>query len=107
MHTWFHSRPRTRDGRFDVSKPLSNLKFGLERLEVGECHSGKDVAREQPQSELVRVVKDARLAGGQTQFRGDLFGRTYRAYDVRRLHLYPFSPAWCAPGRALAEANGR
>jgi hypothetical protein len=67
IDTRFHSGLKTRHGDLDLSKPSSNLKFGLERLESGECHSGNDVARQQAQNELVRIVKNPRVGGGQIQ----------------------------------------
>jgi hypothetical protein len=41
----FHSGLKTRHEDLDLNKLSSNLKFGLERLESGERHSGDDVAR--------------------------------------------------------------
>src|SRR5438132_6220798 len=92
IDTRLHSRLKTRHGALYLSKPSSNLNFSLELLEPGECHSGKDVARQQAQSELVRIVQNPRVGDCQIQLQGDLHGCTYPTHDVWRLHLESFSP---------------
>jgi hypothetical protein len=67
VDTRLHSGLKARHRGLDLTKPLSDLEFGLERLDPPECHSGKDVARQQAQSELVRIVKNPRLGGCQIQ----------------------------------------
>jgi hypothetical protein len=82
MDTRFHPALETRHGAVDLRKPSSDLELGLEVLKPDERHSGENVARQQPQGELVRVLQDPRIRDCQTQARGDLDGRTCRAYDV-------------------------
>jgi hypothetical protein len=82
IDTRFHSGLKTRHGAPNFSKSSSNLEFGLEYLNAGECHSGEDVARQQAQSELVRILKNRRFGDCHLQRRGDLLGRVYRTYNV-------------------------
>ena len=80
IDTRFHPRLKTRHGALGLSEPSSNLKLGLEYLKPGERHSGNDIARQQAQSELVRISKDPRVGDCQAERRGDLHGRIYRTF---------------------------
>jgi hypothetical protein len=82
IDTRFHSGLETRRGALEFSKPSSNLELGLEPVIPGDCHSGEDVARQQSQRELVRILQDSCIGDCQAEPRGDLRGRTHSAYNV-------------------------
>ena len=67
-------------------KPLRELD--LERGGVSRLRrdAGKDVARQQAHSQVVGVVQNDRVGGGQAERRGDRFRRGHRTPNLAVLH---------------------
>lgn len=63
------------------------------------CHSGKDVARQQPQRELVRVLKNRRVMSWQIERGRDRNRRVDGAGDVVWFHPRILASGGAAEGR--------
>lgn len=61
-------------------------------------HPGQDVARQQPQRELVRVVQDGRVLDREPARHGGRPGRGHRASSLRGLHARPPPSSWIPLG---------
>jgi hypothetical protein len=62
-----HSRLKSSHRALGFGEPLRKLDFELCDLVRYMCDSGKDVTRQQAQSELVRVVKNDRVGDKQVK----------------------------------------
>ena len=62
-----HPRLERSHRALGFGEPLSELDFELCDLVPDRCDPGKDVARQQPQRELVRVVKNDRVVDRQVE----------------------------------------
>ncbi|EPJ35290.1 hypothetical protein STAFG_7657 [Streptomyces afghaniensis 772] len=67
MNAWLHSRLESSHRAAGCGEPLGELDFELCDLLRYGCHPGQDVARQQTQSELVRVMKNDRVVGCQAK----------------------------------------
>ena len=67
IDTWVHSGLKSSHRAAGFGEPLSKLDFELRDLMRYRCHPGKHVTRQQTQSELVRVMKNDRVADGQVK----------------------------------------
>ena len=66
IDAWVHSGLKCGDRAPGIGEPLSKLDFEFVRpSECYRCHPGKYVTWQQAQSELVRVVNNARVLDGQ------------------------------------------
>jgi hypothetical protein len=57
------------------------------------CDSGKDVTRQQPHSEPVRIVKNDRIIDDQIKRESGRHGRSQRALSLRWRHPADFPTA--------------
>jgi hypothetical protein len=74
-------------------EPLGKLDLELCGLMRGRRDPGKDVTRQQPYREPVRIVNNDRVVGGQVNRRGGRHGRSHRALRLSWLHLANFLTA--------------
>src|SRR5215469_5702328 len=82
-------------------------KLDLELCDLVRCRgdSGNDVTRQQPHSELVRIVENDRVLDGQIKRRGGRYGRSQRQPILRWLH--PADPLTAADLRRPPQTEAR
>jgi hypothetical protein len=81
-------------------EPLGEIDLELGGLMHGRRDSGNDVTRQQAHSEPVRIVKNDGVVDVQVKRRGDRYGRSQRAPNLRRLH-----PADCRTAGDSADPD--
>src|SRR5215218_9235931 len=86
VDTWLHTRVETRNGASDLGEPPCDLDLKLERLSARGRHPSKDIAREQPQAELVRLADDPRLSDDKPKFRAKRCRRGDRTFHFGHKH---------------------
>jgi len=98
VDAWLHARLKGSHGAAGSREPLGKLDFELRDPMVRRRgHPCQHVARQQAQSELVRVLENDRVVGGQAKRRGDRQGGCNRTRDLRFLHPFLASLPWCLP----------
>jgi len=74
-------------------EPLGKLDLELGGLMRCRCDSGKDVTRQQPHGEPVRIVNNDRIVDDQTERRRGRHGRSQRTLGLSWLHPADFLTA--------------
>ena len=86
MDARLHSRLERGHRAPGLGEPLGQVDFELGDLMRHRSDPGHDVAGQQTQGELVRVVENDDVVRGQAERRGGRHGGGHRTRDLGRLH---------------------
>ncbi len=82
VHPWLHSRLKSGNWAPGIGEALGKVDFELRNLVSYRSDSGKDIARQQAQRELVRVVKNGGVIYRQVELYSSRDRSSHRARKV-------------------------